>query len=390
MKKSQIYQIMTRTFFVLILIGIVSVMCSNSEIIEPVTFSKSSQTFPSSQTNDIVLGDIDGDGDYDAVFSNQGENHSQILFNDGSGYFTDSGQKLTRQGHGVETGDLDSDGDLDIFITCAGYRDNKKPSKIYFNDGKGNFAVSGQDLGDSLQSGNGVNLVDIDNDGDLDCHIFYYSYEILPYFHKIYINDGRGNFGTSDIELPDGTYPFWGDMNNDGFKDVFLLEWGKGLRVMLNNGKSGFSEHWHLRDTTIEYGNAGIGDFDNDGDMDVIVANGGSQIVDSTRVFFNDGTGKLTDSGLKFNSTKWAGITLGDLNDDGWIDVFISNFNRASEIWLNDHKGSFIDTGIRIGEKQPNAGGAVCDIDGDGDLDLLNSFYGQKDGSNSVWFNQKK
>ena len=174
MKKSPEFQLTTWTVFVLLLTCIIIVTFSENKTIEQVSFRKSSQTFPPSQTNDIALGDLDGDGDYDAVFSNQGENYSQVLFNDGKGYFTDSGQKLTQQGHGVGIGDLDADGDLDCIVTSAGYGENKvytfKPTKIYLNDGKGVFQDSGQDFRDDVEGMGGyvVGISDLDGDGDMD------------------------------------------------------------------------------------------------------------------------------------------------------------------------------------------------------------------------------
>ena len=76
--------------------------------------------YGSTTTFQIVLGDLDGDGDLDAVFTNQGIARSRVLLNDGMGIFDDTDPKLTTQGHGADLGDLDSDGDLDLFILVYG------------------------------------------------------------------------------------------------------------------------------------------------------------------------------------------------------------------------------------------------------------------------------
>jgi hypothetical protein len=142
-----------------------------------VSLESSPQLFGRTETFQVGLGDLDGDGDLDAVLANMGANYSQVWFNDGAGQFADSGQRLTQQGHGLGLGDLDGDGDLDIFMTCAHYGGgggwSKKPSRVYLNDGGGTFQDTGQDLGDTDLSGNGVNLIDLDGDGDLDAHEIY-------------------------------------------------------------------------------------------------------------------------------------------------------------------------------------------------------------------------
>ena len=393
MKYKTIFRMVILHNLFLILAIFLILNCSSEKSPPPVMFTRSPQIFTPAATNQIGLGDLDSDGDLDAVFSNQGRNYSQVYLNDGTGHFTDSGQKLTQQGHGVGIGDLDSDGDLDLFITCAGWSDEKRirhqrPSKIYLNNGHGIFKDTGQDLGDTKPSGNGITLVDIDADGDLDAHIFYYKVSGTPYYHLIYLNNGMGRFQRSEIKLPEGSYPFWCDLNGDGFADVFLLEWGKGLRVMMNDGKTHFIDRWQIPDTTIQYGDAALGDFDSDGDLDAIVANGGGTRDDSTRVFFNDGTGNFTDSGQKLNPTKWAGICLGDLNGDGTIDAYVNNYMGANEVWLNNGKGYFIDSGLRMCENETNGMGSIGDLDGDGDLDVFVAFYG--DGSNSIWINMIK
>jgi hypothetical protein len=189
--------------------------------VPPVSFEPSPQSFDPAFTFQIGLGDLDGDHDLDAVFSNMRFSYSQVWFNDGTGYFVDSGQEFTQQGHGVALGDVDQDGDLDIFIAVATYEENNvsssMPSKIYLNDGGGKFHDSGQDLGDKNLNGTGVDLFDIDGDQDLDALVIHYG---TP--NKIYLNDGRGLFSDSGRTFPDETTG--GDLDSDGDVDLFVKE----------------------------------------------------------------------------------------------------------------------------------------------------------------------
>ena len=118
----KIYALITLTIFT-ILIG--SNLYSQNSPNEPkhfADFKQNDQYSDKKSTNQVVLKDLDNDGDLDAVCANMGYNNSQVLFNDGNGNFTDSAQKLTQQGHGVGVEDLNGDGSPDIFITCAGYK----------------------------------------------------------------------------------------------------------------------------------------------------------------------------------------------------------------------------------------------------------------------------
>ena len=198
----------------------------------------SPQSFGRTETFQVGLGDLDGDGDLDAVFANMAANDSQVWFNDGQGTFQDSGQKLTQQGHGLGLGDLDGDGDLDIFMTCAHFGSgggwSKKPSRVYLNDGQGTFEDSGQDLGDAELSGNGVNLIDLDGDGDLDAHVIYY--EVGGMADRVYLNDGAGRFNDSGLALEQEEIA-WGDLDADGDLDMLAKAYGEGYRVLLNDGE---------------------------------------------------------------------------------------------------------------------------------------------------------
>ena len=344
---------------------------------------KSEQVFEHAATNDIALGDLDSDGDLDAVFSNMRFNDSRVYLNDGHGRFTVTEQLLTKQGHGVDLGDLDADGDLDIFMTCAGYGVNgveqSRPSRVYFNDGQANFSVSAQDLGDSLLSGNDIQLYDIDTDGDLDAMIVYYQED-----NGIYLNDGYGNFTRSDLTFPQGAK--WADLDGDGDVDILLREAGVGFRTLINDGTGHFVEHWSKTDSSVQRGGVSFGDFDKDGDLDAVVASLDQSEHRFSTLWYNNGTGQFEESDVRLPLTRYARMAIGDLNGDNYPDVFLNNFGLPSAVWLNDGHGGLFDSGVRLPGEWLNAYCPLGDIDSDGDLDVFIAAFGG--GPNEIWFNE--
>lgn len=355
------------------------ITCFAQTEIENACFEKSNQNFGSRSTFQVELADLDNDGDLDAVAANMHENYGQVLLNDGKGSFTDSGQKLTQKGHGVAIGDLDNDGDKDIVMTCA---NNDRKTKVYFNNGNAKFIDSGQDFDDFELSGNSVDLVDIDCDSDLDYVIDYYN---QPY--AVYVNDGKGNFTKSKLEFPAGNVLMYGNLNRDKFIDIIMKKPGVGYEVLLNDGKGNFSKIWNYEDTlcTHGYNSIAIDDFDKDGDNDAFICNGDNINNFESKYFINTGNGVFIDSGKRFGKTKWAWTNTGDLNGDGYIDVFISNFFLPNQVWLNDSKGSFYNSELNLGESRGNRGFSLEDVDNDGDLDAF--IGGFVDCNNELWLN---
>jgi hypothetical protein len=358
---------------------------------QSVSFTKSSQVFLAAETFQIKLADIDSDGDLDAISANMGNNNSKIWINDGTGYFTDSGQLLTKQGHGIGIEDLDGDGDLDLIIPCAIYitntgQFNYRPTKIYFNDGSGMFIDSGQNLGDSLLSKTFVQLVDYDCDNDFDAVIQHFSPPKRIYY-KVYNNNGSGIFTLSDFTLPDNSFPNWVDINLDGDVDIFLQKENEGYSVLLNDGSGNYTQYFNIADTTASFNENTVclNDFDGDGDIDAFIVPGKITTVEPAKVFFNDGTGNFSDSGQELGSFNWCWVEAADLDKDNDLDIVIASFGKPTQVWLNNGNGSFFDSGLRLGGNNSYHGLDIGDLDNDGDLDLFIAFFGQ--GSNEIWFN---
>ncbi|QDU82605.1 FG-GAP repeat protein [Polystyrenella longa] len=331
----------------------------------------------SDYTSSVNLGDIDGDGDIDAVFANV--SGSRIWTNNGGAAFTDTGQILPHA-NSAALGDLDGDGDLDIYLT----RTSTDPDEVWINDGTGTFTNSGQSIGD-YQS-RWVVLGDFNGDGALDAIVSVYEGVSA---NRLILNDGNGHFTESaqNIGLTPGADHRGlaaGDLDGDGDLDLFSGKhtWGDDDRVYLNDGTGQFSEHQIINLIGEYTGQVDFGDVDGDGDLDAVVPHG----YLSTKLLLNDGTGSFTlGQTLHDEIDESSSAQFGDFDKDGDLDIYIgSAVDSSNSIWLNDGSGYFTDSGQRLG-KNSSVFVQLGDLDGDGDLDAIAANYNDQ---SQVWLNQ--
>jgi len=383
------------------------------------TFRDSGQQFGSATGWHVALGDVDSDGDLDAIVTNlQVVGHplqvSRLWLNQSgqqggiAGQFVDSGQSLDNtRPHDLALGDLDGDGDLDIFFGNS----TGVANTVWLNQGgqqggaEGVFANSGQLLGNSHTRG--VALGDLDGDGDLDAFVANRNAQA----NRVWINQGGvqggtgGQFVDSDQLLGSSTsYDVeLGDLDGDGDLDAFVAnqEFVTATTrepniVWVNDGSGTFSDNGQLLGDSLSRA-VSLGDLDHDGDLDAFVAN-----RFANRIWLNQGgaqsgaAGQFVDSGQALGNLNSHHATIGDLDGDGDLDAFVANFGNgaANKVWTNQGgrqggtAGQYSDSGQSLGSSD-SRGVALGDLDNDGDLDafVVNRSTGQTD---RVWLNQDR
>ncbi len=314
----------------------------------------------------VCVADFDGDGWQDIYFVNgrdlydRGISVSNALYrNNHDGTFTDVTEKAgvpgTGYGMGCVWGDFDNDGYPDLFVTQYG------KNVLYHNNGNGTFTDVTDKAGvGGLESGafhSGATFLDYDRDGWLDLYVG--SYVNLGDKRYCKLGDILSSCAPSEYRgSPDALY----HNNHDGtFTNVaqaagIYQPLGKNLSVQAS-------------------------DYDNDGWPDLFVANDGLNAY----LYHNEGKGKFKEVGLSTGmavtsrGTVMAAmcISLGDYDNDGHLDLYISDFQRSSDhLWHNDGKGFFDEVSDEAGITQPTRdvlsfGGGFLDYDNDGWLDLF-------------------
>ena len=333
------------------------------------------------QSIGVGLGDLDADGDLDAVLANSLDNPETVWLNDGTGALTlhptspEFGLGSSRE---VALGDLDSDGDLDAVVT------NAITDTVWLNDGLGGFTPHPAIPTLSTESSRHADLGDLDGDGDLDAVFAHFNHA-----DTVWLNDGTGGFTphptTSMFGVGSSFNIALGDLDTDGDLDALVTKTTFPDTVWLNDGSGAFVYHGSFG-TGASYGLA-TGDVDGDGDLDAVVTKSSDQ---PETVWLNDGAGYFAPHPTtpSFGAGDSYGVALGDLDGDGDLDVVVANsVDQPQTSWLNDGMGNFA--------AQPNisdfgSGYSSCvilgDLDSDGDLDTVIGDSSSMDVT--VWLNR--
>jgi len=345
-------------------------------------FTDTNSGMPASAFGCVLPGDYDQDGNVDVLVMGKGSHdvaYSTIYRNVG-GAFTDSGIPLlglwpssTCGAQSAAWGDFDHDGDLDLAMTgqtTAGV----PTTRIYRNQGGSFVAVPGTFTG--VYAGS-VAWGDYDGDGDLDLLVTGLT------------TTGASGVGATRLYRNDvGVFtsvphPFqnayvgpvaWIDYDGDGSLDVLICGWDptSGLCATLWRNQGGTFVDAGANLPGMDLGHAVWGDYDGDGDLDLLFG-GNSNAGTITRLYRND-AGTLVDINAGMLPLLWSSAAWGDYDNDGDLDAMVIGYDPVAQVprsilYRND-AGSFVDSGAVFHNVYL---GSVTwfDADNDGDLDLL-------------------
>ncbi|MGB2662567.1 MAG: CRTAC1 family protein [Candidatus Acidiferrum sp.] len=365
----------------------------------------------------VAIADVDGDGLYDILFLNQ-VGGNELWKNLGGGRFKnmteEAGIALAgRVSVAAAFADIDNDGDQDLFITTV-----RGGNALFENDGHGRFRDITKESGvDLVAHSSGAFFFDYDNDGLVDllvCNVGKYTtdekgpdgeyvgiqnafsghlYADRYEYPVLYKNMGHDRF--KDVTAEVGLKPHgwcgeasFADLNGDGWPDIFFLNMQGHSHYYENVGGKKFVEKTEAYFPKTSWGAMGIKffDYDNDGRMDLFIVDMHSDMSDEpgpeneklkskvtwdenyiqgkkdefifgNALYHNLGNGKFEEISDRLGlETYWPwGPSVGDLNADGWEDVFIPSGMSypyrygINSLLLNDHGQKFLDSEFVLG-----------------------------------------
>lgn len=308
--------------------------------------------------------DCDNDGDLDAVVVAWYDSTNAFFENNANGTFTQifSGPVANDRGYSetCSWGDYDNDGYVDLYVSNSGSPGvgGPKVNFLYRNNHDRTFTkiTTGEIVTDAFYS-RGASWVDYDNDGDLDMFVVNERGQNENLYRNMLKETGTATFTkiTTGSILNDGGNSMtasWGDVDNDGDLDVVVANgWPAGSlsSFYLNNGDRTFTKV--LNDTIAKtagyHMGSAWGDFDNDGDLDLFVTTAYGPSASKNELFKNM---EMENGTLSFqrigtgdiaNDLGWSyGCSWGDYDRDGDLDLFVAktlNENENNALYRNDN-----------------------------------------------------
>ncbi|MGQ0736390.1 MAG: penicillin acylase family protein [Acidobacteriota bacterium] len=323
--------------------------------------------------------DFDGDGDLDLFVGFRGQ-LSRLYRND-AGTFIDVAAAVGLADHNdvrvAAWGDHDDDGDPDLYVGYS--RTSTVPNRLYRNDG-GRFTDVGRQMGvDLVGTSRQASFIDFDNDGDTDLFV---AFRDRP--NALFRNDGgryrevAAEIGMADPRKTVGA--IWFDADGDGDLDLFVANQDGDLNGLFRNDRGRFIDV--ARELGLDgagrphvYGGVGpsVVDYDNDGDLDLFVANYGPNAL-----YRNEGGGKFVEVGAEVGvAGDYHGVSSawGDFDNDGRPDLYVTSsltsVMHARDYLYRNGATSFSDVTPSVILKHDGSHGAQwMDFDYDGDVDL--------------------
>jgi len=335
--------------------------------------------------------DVNNDGKLDLYVNN-----NFLYMGDGAGGFVKVAAGVGSTiapalGNGNSWADYDNDGDLDVCVASQN-------SALYGNDGSGVFTVENTAPINAFFANRGwsPSWADLDNDGDLDLAITHPAGFVppnaTPTTNHLFLNNGPPSYTFTQVTtgpivtgLSSYTVGTWSDYDNDGDMDYFI---GAGpangtvqpdflyRNLFVETGIPGNFERITDAPIATDLQDGQVWnwiDYDNDGDLDAYVTNYGTPSGRPNRLYRNDGgtftrisTGAVvTDVGLSLGSV-W-----GDFDNDGDLDVYVTNDAHPGRYYSNNGDGTFTSLTNTLTLSVPHRGATAGDYDNDGDLDIF-------------------
>ena len=381
-----------------------------------------------------IIEDFNGDGFMDVFASSYGiQDNATLFFSDGKGGFidvTDSAQlRGITGGLNAKQADFNNDGFMDILLLRGAWLDEggEWPNSLLRNNGDGTFSdvTFAAGMGSSFYPTETATWADVNNDGWVDVFIANENNDKNAHPCELFINNGDGTFTDKAKDWGmDGNFGYakaanFADFNNDGWMDLFLGCLGQPNYLFMNRGKQPNGE---LKFENIA-GKAGVTlpnmsfpaivvDFDHNGypdilstsfplnRLDYVAQDVGEEMlgipnkVEKTKLFLNQGNENFKEVSKEWNIDKMIfamGFNSGDLNNDGWIDVYAGTGAFAfttlvhNRVFLNRGGKGFDEVTMSsgMGHLQKGHGIGFGDLDNDGDQDVYVTLGGAVEGDDA-------